>query len=136
MPRYTEEELLTAIERLLSELPNLLAIETAQVLQKDVLGQLEQSKDPAKRAASVTQSLEIINGQDAARKRLKALLEENTGKKGDTHLGFEPVPGSPQLPPPLGALVQCSKDPMHWQDNLRVQGERCPICNSLLVPIQ
>jgi hypothetical protein len=135
MPKYSPEEIAAGISRLLPELPQLLLPDQAQALQGQLEALLEKARIPEELPAAVTQGLEAVNPHDAVRQRLKHLLEEMTGKKGETRLGFEAAPGSGQ-PIPLGTSMVCPKDPKHWQDDLRIQGERCPVCNAPLVPVE
>ena len=134
MPQYTDQDYLNGIEQLLPELPDLLQPEAAIELEGRLRELMGQAQDPARRPQAVTLALDAISQHPAVRERLKSLLVETAGVSDESRLGIEPLPGGPQ-PIPLGTPVVCPKDPSHWQDDLRVEGERCPVCNRVLVPL-
>lgn len=134
MPQYTDQDYLNGFEQLLPELPGLLQPEPARQLEQRLRELMRQAQDPVRRPQAVTLALDAISQHPAARERLKAHMVELTGRIDESRLGIEPQPGGPQ-PIPLGTLVVCPNDPTHWQDDLRVDGERCPVCNAVLVAV-
>lgn len=135
MRDFRDQDIIVSLERLLHELPELLDDQEAKSLGGDIRCWLKIARDPERRSQAVTFAMETAVQNRRTRDRLRQLLTELTGVEAETFLaGFEPEPGGPQQPIPLGSPVVCPNDRTHWRDDLRVTGERCPVCNALLVP--
>jgi hypothetical protein len=116
---------LTAIQKLCSELSDLLPSESAQALHTK-LETILNKETSIETSQAITQALTVIAGFPVVRQRLDAILNE-TGELQAIR-NYSSVAGNSQFVQP-GTLMVCPIDPTHYQKYLRVAGQhwRCPV---------
>ncbi|MCX7681536.1 MAG: hypothetical protein N2508_06185 [Anaerolineae bacterium] len=132
-PISLDEQYLTAIQALKSELRDLLGPEEGKRLNRRLGQYLRWARSPQHREVSLTRALKAIGEHPPARQRIAEMLYREGVK--DVQIVYRPLPGEPE-PVPAGTVMVCPVDPNHYRRRLQFTGQRlyCPEHNVDLVP--